>query len=69
MSFRCEQCKRALPRGASPIKKVTKKREKVYVNEKGEQIGVGWEIVKEMDVCKKCATPPPKQENVAEVQK
>jgi hypothetical protein len=70
MSFRCDQCNRALPRGASPIKKVVKKREKVYCNEKGEQVAVGWEIVKEIGLCRRCANPPaPKQENVVEVKK
>lgn len=70
MSFRCDKCNRALPRGASPIKKVTKRREKAYFNEKGEQTGVGWEIVEEVDLCRRCAEPPkPKQENVTEVKK
>jgi len=69
MSFRCDKCKRALPSGSKPIKKIVKRRDRVYDNEKGEKT-TGWEIVQELDLCKRCANPPaPKQENVVEVKR
>ncbi len=47
--FRCIQCGKNSNAGEKQHKKVIAKREKRYSNG-----GVGWEIMKEMNVCSKC---------------
>jgi len=57
MSFRCQKCKK--PQGVSPIKVVTETRRVTYPVAKDsngrDYIPEGWEIVKELDLCEKCA--------------
>jgi hypothetical protein len=57
MSFRCERCNKSFPSGEGPVKVVVKRRDKVYSNENGRNT-TGWEIEKEIDICKSCANPP-----------
>jgi len=61
MCFRCEDCKKTVH--GAPIKVVTKTRPMIYTGEtflvQGKPVttkgGVGWEIVKEKQLCDKCA--------------
>ncbi len=65
MSFRCGSCGKIACDGERPTRLVVKKREKTYQNkiESGmgkfhkvrEFVTKGWEIVKEIGVCKTCA--------------
>ena len=49
MSYRCNRCKKQVPKGSAQKKRVTAIRDKTY------RAGVtGWEIVKEEKLCKKC---------------
>ena len=52
MSFRCGNCHKA--KQGCPTKVVTQSRQKAYNNDLGEQVGAGWEIVKEINLCKTC---------------
>ena len=52
MSFKCEDCRKA--RKGKPVRIVVEKRPKTYTNEKGEQVGSGWETVRETSICNKC---------------
>ena len=52
MSFRCGDCHKA--RKGKPVRLVLERRQKVYTNEKGEQVGSGWEIAKETSICNNC---------------
>ena len=52
MSFRCKSCHKA--RKGKPVKFVTGWREKVYFNEKGEQVGKGREATGEANICNNC---------------
>lgn len=54
--FNCQECNQPIGPNVSPIKVVTKKRQKVYTNGDGDVIGFGWEIVKEEQLCENCAT-------------
>lgn len=65
MSFICEICNRPMPIGSKPIQYVTKTREVEYpervvvdpLSKKRKVIdrgGVGWEIVKQLNICKRC---------------
>ncbi|KKL04518.1 hypothetical protein LCGC14_2615280 [marine sediment metagenome] len=61
MSFRCELCNRSMPAHVKPIRLVMETRRKVYpermLDKKVFDIGgVGFEIVKEVNACKKCVT-------------
>ena len=60
MSFKCELCDKQQPTGSNPVKIVTEKRHKEYQpikNRDGEVVKTptGWEIVKEINCCFKCA--------------
>lgn len=47
--FLCEQCGRTTSAGEKQAKKTIKTRPRVYAGG-----GLGWEIVKEVNVCQKC---------------
>lgn len=49
MSFRCSKCNAAQDHGVKPVRKTLKKRRKSYTGG-----GVGWEIVKEANLCDPC---------------
>ena len=51
--FRCDRCKRITEPGEKQTKKVVKTRNKTYFNGKKETTGK--EIVKEINLCEKCA--------------
>ena len=64
MSFKCEQCRQSQPTRSHPITVVTERREKIYPPQEHKRKdgkwwtspgGVGWEIAREMRVCKACA--------------
>ncbi len=64
MSFKCQVCNEPQPTGASPVKVVTKKRNKQYppvLNPDGtiKKLPVGWEIEKEAQCCGGCASLHP----------
>jgi hypothetical protein len=74
MSFRCGLCKRAMPNGSSPTIEVVETRRKVYpeqtdksgkVRDRG---GEGWEIVREIMVCKRCINLRTRQEREQELE-
>ena len=74
MSFRCDVCERAMPDGASPTIEVAETRRKVYpertdnrgkVFDKG---GEGWEIVREVKICKRCLNLRARQERERELE-
>ena len=50
MSYRCDDCNKAVPKGNKCIKRVAAKRSKTYF--RGT---VGWEVVKEKELCALCA--------------
>lgn len=67
MSFRCDTCGRALKDGQAPVFIVAQRRLRVYppVFEDGKlkfKGGEGWEIVKEIKVCRPCAKTEPVSE-------
>ena len=56
--FKCDKCKRITKAGEKQHKKVVETREKVYINidKYGkEKRTTGTEIVKEINVCERCA--------------
>ena len=56
--FKCDKCKRITKSGEKQHKKVVEKRNKTYINidKYGkEKRTTGTEIVKEINVCEKCA--------------
>jgi len=55
MSFRCSKCKEAQKSGTAPIRVVVEKRDKSYFGG-----GLGWEIVREANLCEPCAKNHPK---------
>lgn len=54
MSFRCSDCNEPQPPRVTPIKYIEEIRDKVYFDENGEFINKGYEIKKELRLCKKC---------------
>jgi len=59
MSFRCEKCGQAQPPRSKPIMKVIETRNKFYPRiEIDDEIidggGSGWEIAKEIMICRRC---------------
>jgi len=58
MSFRCKKCNEF--QGTKPIKVVTETRRVTYPVAKDsngrDYIPEGWEVVKELDLCEKCAS-------------
>jgi hypothetical protein len=61
MSYRCDDCGKAVPKGNKCIKRVAAKRKKTYYRG-----AVGWEIAKEKSLCVKCAKDFDKQEEQEE---
>lgn len=61
MSYKCQNCHKQQPHNVSPIMTVAKKRNTYYPevrnedNEVTHSRGNGWEIVKELACCEKCA--------------
>jgi len=61
MSFICDRCKKQQPRGSKPTRVVVETRPKTYGARYREGImidvgGAGTEVVREEDLCAKCAT-------------
>lgn len=59
--FRCQECKEVSKPFDKPLKIVTATRKKEYFTKEGKPVrtrkgtqATGWEIVEEIDVCKKC---------------
>ncbi|NVM34010.1 MAG: hypothetical protein HWN81_00340 [Candidatus Lokiarchaeota archaeon] len=56
--YKCKKCKNFTELGEKMEKIVVKTRNKIYtkINRRGHEIeaGTGWEIVKEIEVCKAC---------------
>jgi len=59
MSFRCQKCGEAKPPGAQPVRQVVETRQKEYPARHTKTTedfgGSGWEIVREIVICKECA--------------
>ncbi|MDD4402026.1 MAG: hypothetical protein PHI24_09170 [Desulfitobacteriaceae bacterium] len=55
MSFRCGTCNKPQGSGAKPIKVITEIRRVTYPPTRNGKIPDGFEIVREVDMCKKCA--------------
>ena len=60
MSFKCDVCGETIPNNIKPIKKVVETREKIYPpvlkpDKTIDRIPVGWEVVKEIDCCRRCS--------------
>jgi len=61
MSFKCQSCGRQQKAGVKPVSVVSQKRKMYYpeVRDRDNEVivsrGQGWEIVKELDCCAKCA--------------
>lgn len=55
--YYCEQCNKLSEPRVGQYKKVVEKRERDYVSKMREKIKVtkGWEIVKELLVCRECS--------------
>jgi hypothetical protein len=53
--FYCQFCNKVSKSKESPVKIITKTRNKYYYNEEGKIVGEGWEIVEEKTSCLKCA--------------
>ena len=51
--FKCDRCGKITKSGEKQTKKVIKEREMVYIN--GQKETTGKEIVKEINICEKCA--------------
>jgi hypothetical protein len=54
--FYCGKCQRLTDPGEKQTKQVVETRPKIYCNKEGIEVGKGWEIVKEIGVCTRCAT-------------
>lgn len=55
MSFRCGACHKSQGSREKPIKVVTQIRRVTYPQMKDGRIPEGFEIVREVDMCKRCA--------------
>ena len=56
--FRCDKCKKITKPGEKQHKKVIQTRKKEYHNEDkwgNDKVSVGYETVKEINLCEKCA--------------
>ena len=52
--FKCDNCGGQQVAGVKPQRAVLERRDVQYRNAKGEIIGTGWEIVREVDLCGEC---------------
>jgi len=55
MSFICDRCKKPQPRHISPTRVPVETRPKIYPPRENDPGGTGHEIVKEENLCSKCA--------------
>lgn len=53
--FKCGQCGEQQASGVKPVRVVVERRTKVYF-EDGREVGHGWEIVQERNLCPECVS-------------
>lgn len=54
MSYRCQMCLCQTDPGIPMNKVVTRRREKVYLDKRGNEVASGWEAAEEKAVCPAC---------------
>jgi hypothetical protein len=52
--FKCDNCGGNQPKGVKAERAVVERRDVEYKDEKGALLGKGWEIVRELLLCKVC---------------
>jgi len=57
--FRCEACNKVIGPKVSPIRKVVGRRNRTKSNRYAETTIIGWEITKEISLCRKCSAINP----------
>ena len=56
--YNCAECNKLSQPGEKLNRKVIQTRKKDYFDDKGKQVGSGFEIVREIGVCTKCSSVP-----------
>ena len=61
--FCCQFCNSLSKSGDTPVRAITKTRDRLYYDEEGKIVGEGWEIVEEKNICLKCSVKYNKENN------